>query len=110
MSVTQYVLCRQRDPWYDHGMTRKIGVSLPDDLYEWAAREVAEGQAESVSALIAHGLEVLRSRSDLAELVGDLKAEIGELDDETKARIEEAMRAAEEAQRRHLAKQMGPEQ
>jgi len=107
MSVTQYVLCRPRDPWYDRGMTKKIGVSLRDDLYEWAAREVAEGRAESVSALIAHGLEVLRSRSELAALVRDLKAEIGELDDETKARVDEAMRGAEEAQRRHRAKQMG---
>jgi len=88
-------------------MTRKIGVSLRDDLYAWAAREVTEGRAESVSALIAHGLEVLRSRSELAELVRDLKAEIGELDDETKARVDEAMRAAEEAQRRHRAKQTG---
>jgi Arc/MetJ-type ribon-helix-helix transcriptional regulator len=103
MSVTQYVLCHQRDPWYDRGMTRKIGVSLRDDLYEWAAREVTEGRAESVSALIAHGLEVLRSRSELAELVRDLEAEIGEVDEETKARAEDALRAAEEAQRRHLA-------
>jgi Arc/MetJ-type ribon-helix-helix transcriptional regulator len=84
-------------------MTRKIGVSLRDDLYEWAAHQVKEGQAESVSALIAHGLEVLRSRSELAEVVRDLKAEIGELDDETKARVDEAMRIAAEAQRRHLA-------
>jgi Arc/MetJ-type ribon-helix-helix transcriptional regulator len=108
MSVTQYVLCRQREPWYDRGMTKKIGVSLHGDLYEWAAREVAQGRAESVSALIAHGLEVLRSRSELAELVRDLEAEIGEVDEETKARAEEALRAAEEAQRRHLSKRTGP--
>lgn len=106
MSVTRYVLCRQRDPG-DRGMTRKIGVSLRCDLYEWAAIEVTEGRAESVPALIAHGLEVLRSRSELAELVRDLKAEIGELDDETKARVDEAMRGAEEAQRRHLAEKRG---
>jgi len=88
-------------------MTRKIGVSLRDDLYEWAAHEVAEGRAESVSALIAHGLEVLRSRSELAALVSDLEAQIGEVDDETKARAEDALRAAEEAQRRHLSKRTG---
>jgi hypothetical protein len=88
-------------------MTGKIGVSLQGDLYEWGAREVAEGRAKSVSALIAHGLEVLRSRSELAELVRDLKAEIGELNEETKTRVDEAMRAAEEAQRRHRGKRRG---
>jgi Arc/MetJ-type ribon-helix-helix transcriptional regulator len=40
-------------------MTRKIGVSLRDELYDWAAREVEEGRAESVSALVAEGLEIL---------------------------------------------------
>jgi hypothetical protein len=38
------------------GMTKKIGVSLRQELYDWAAREVEEGRAESVSALIAEGL------------------------------------------------------
>jgi len=88
-------------------MTKKIGVSLRDDLYEWAAREVEEGRAESVSALIAEGLQVLAARAQLEELIADLRAEVGELDEETKARVEEAMGAMEEAQRRHFAKRMG---
>jgi len=37
------------------GMTKKIGVSLRQELYDWAAREVEEGRAESVSALVAEG-------------------------------------------------------
>jgi Arc/MetJ-type ribon-helix-helix transcriptional regulator len=41
-------------------MTKKIGVSLRQELYDWAAREVEEGRAESVSALIAQGLELWR--------------------------------------------------
>ena len=88
-------------------MTKKIGISLRDELYEWAAREVEEGRAESVSALVAEGLEILAARSELAALVADLRAELGPTDEETRARVDEAMRAMEEAQRRHLAKRMG---
>jgi Arc/MetJ-type ribon-helix-helix transcriptional regulator len=84
-------------------MTKKIGVSLKDELYEWAAREVDEGRAESVSALIAEGLSVLEARSRLEALVRDLRAEAGEPDEQAKARIEEALRAADEAYHRHLA-------
>jgi Arc/MetJ-type ribon-helix-helix transcriptional regulator len=83
-------------------MTKKIGISLRDDLYEWAAREVEEGRAESVSALIAEGLQILGARAQLEVVVADLRAEIGELDDQAKARLEEALRAADEAYRRHL--------
>jgi len=93
---------------YDRGMTRKIGVSLRDELYEWAAREVEEGRAESVSALIAEGLEVLEARSRLESLVADLRAEIGPVDEGARARVDDALRAAEEAQRRYQAKRKGP--
>lgn len=90
--------------WYDRGMTMKIGVSLPDDLYEWAVREVDKGRAESVSGLIAHGLKVLRSQAELKALVEDMRAEFGEPDEETKAWAAAAFKAAEEAQWRHLTK------
>lgn len=83
-------------------MTRKIGISLRDELYEWAAREVEEGRAESVSALIAEGLEILEARAQLETLVADLAADIGELDDETRARVDDALSAADEAYRRRL--------
>ena len=88
--------------WYDLGMTKKIGISLKDELYEWASREVEEGRAESVSALIAEGLAVLEARSQLEALVTDLRA-AGEPDEQTKLRLEEALRGADEAYRRHLA-------
>ena len=84
-------------------MTKKIGISLKDELYEWVSREVEEGRAESVSALIAEALAVLEARSRLEALVADLRAETGEPDEQTKVRIEEALRAADEAYRRHLA-------
>ena len=56
-----------------------------------------------MSALIAEGLAVLEARSRLEALVADLRAEAGEPDEQAKARIEEALRAADEAYRRHLA-------
>jgi Arc/MetJ-type ribon-helix-helix transcriptional regulator len=84
-------------------MTKKIGISLKDERYEWASREVAEGRAESVSALIAEGLTVLEARSRLEALVADLRAAAGEPGGQVKARIEEALRGADEAYRRHLA-------
>jgi Arc/MetJ-type ribon-helix-helix transcriptional regulator len=34
-------------------MSKKIGVSLRQELYDWVGREVEEGRAESVPALIA---------------------------------------------------------
>jgi Arc/MetJ-type ribon-helix-helix transcriptional regulator len=89
--------------WYDCGMTKKIGISLRDDVYEWAAREVEEGRAESVSALIAEGLAMLEARSRLEALVTDLRAEAGVPDEQTRERVEEALRAADEAYRRLLA-------
>jgi Arc/MetJ-type ribon-helix-helix transcriptional regulator len=88
-------------------MTKKIGISLKDELYEWASLEVEEGRAESVSALIAEGLTVLEARSRLEALVTELRAETGEPDEQTRARIEEALRAADEAYRRHVAARAG---
>ncbi len=89
--------------WYDRGMTKKIGISLKDEVYEWASREVAEGRAESVSALIGEGLSVLEARSRLEALVTDLRADAGVPDEQAKARVEDALRAADEAYRRLLA-------
>ena len=88
-------------------MTRKIGISLRDDLYEWAAREVDEGRAESVSALIAEGLQILEARAQLEAVVADLRAGIGKLDDQAEARLNEALGAAEEAYRRHHSGRTG---
>lgn len=90
-----------------HGVTKKIGVSLRQDLYDWAAREVEEGRAESVSALIAEGLELLEARAQLEAVVTGLRADIGELDDQAKARLDEALSAADEAYRKHQGGRTG---
>ena len=89
------------------GMTKKIGVSLRQELYDWAAREVEEGRAESVSALIAEGLELLEARAQLEAVVTELHREAGELDDQAKARLAEALAAADEAYRRHRGSSAG---
>lgn len=41
---------------YDHGMTTKITVSLPDYQVQEAKRAVAEGRAESVSGYVSAAL------------------------------------------------------
>jgi Arc/MetJ-type ribon-helix-helix transcriptional regulator len=89
------------------GMTRKIGISLPDELYGWLSDQVSVGRADSVSALIASSVALLRSRTLLQEIVDDLTAVLGEPDDEEKSQVEAALRAADEAQRRHLARKIG---
>ena len=61
-------------------MTKKIGISLRQELSDWAAHEVEEGRAESVSALIAEGLELLESRAQLEAVVKALRTEVGDLD------------------------------
>jgi Arc/MetJ-type ribon-helix-helix transcriptional regulator len=88
-------------------MTKKIGVSLPDELYEWAAREVAAGKAESMSGLIAESLDARRARAELESLVADLTADLGDPDDDRKARLDDALRAADDAYREHLARKPG---
>jgi Arc/MetJ-type ribon-helix-helix transcriptional regulator len=81
------------------GMTKKIGISLRQELYDWAAHEVEEGRAESVSALIAEGLELLESRAQLEAVVKDLRTEIGDLDEQAKASLGAALGAADKAYR-----------
>jgi Arc/MetJ-type ribon-helix-helix transcriptional regulator len=83
------------------GMTKKIGVSLRQELYDWAAREVEEGRAESVSALIAEGLELLEARAQLEAVVTELYRDAGDLDEQAKAQLAEALAATDEAYRRH---------
>jgi Arc/MetJ-type ribon-helix-helix transcriptional regulator len=90
-----------------HGMTKKIGISLREELYDWAAREVEEGRAESVSALIAEGLELLESRAQLEAVVKDLRTEGGDLDEQAKASLGAALGAADEACRQHEAGRAG---
>ncbi|WP_084960095.1 hypothetical protein [Thermoactinospora rubra] len=76
-------------------MTKKIGISLPDDLYAWLQASVEEGRADSVSGMIADTLAARRQREGLAELVADLKAEFGEPTPEEVAWADDVLRRAQ---------------
>jgi Arc/MetJ-type ribon-helix-helix transcriptional regulator len=82
------------DPRYSCGMTKKIGISLSDELYEWAQQAVSAGRAETVSSVIAQALEAERRRAALRSLVEDLKAEAGEPTAQDYAWADEAIRKA----------------
>jgi Arc/MetJ-type ribon-helix-helix transcriptional regulator len=67
----------QQPPRYDSGMTKKIAVSLPDELVAAANRAVTDGRAASVSAYVASALARQVREDDLAVLVADMRAEQG---------------------------------
>jgi Arc/MetJ-type ribon-helix-helix transcriptional regulator len=62
---------------YDSGMTRKIAVSLPDELVAAARRAVHEGRAASVSAYVATALARQVREDDLTALLAEMRAEHG---------------------------------
>lgn len=66
-------------------MTKKIGISLTDELYARIQDEVEIGRAASVSGLISEAVGVYLQRRGLADLVEELKAEYGEPSPEEKA-------------------------
>jgi Arc/MetJ-type ribon-helix-helix transcriptional regulator len=62
---------------YDSGMTKKIAVSLPDDLVAEAHAAVAAGRASSVSAYVAQAMRQVSGQDSLAALLQDLIEESG---------------------------------
>jgi len=58
-------------------MTRKIAVSLPDELVEHARRAVTEGRAASVSAYVAAALAERQRTEGLAALLDEMLGETG---------------------------------
>ena len=89
---------------YDDRMTKaRITVSLDAQLVADANRLVADGHAESVSALVSEALaEQVRKRSKLAalrELVAEYEAEHGAF---TEEELEEGRRRDAEESARHL--------
>lgn len=57
-------------------MTRKIAVSLPDELVDSARRAVDEGRASSVSAFVADALARRVRQDSLTTLLDDLDREL----------------------------------
>jgi antitoxin ParD1/3/4 len=58
-------------------MTRKIAVSLPDELVAAAKRAVDEGRAASVSAYVAVALARQVREDDLTALLAEMRAAHG---------------------------------
>jgi Arc/MetJ-type ribon-helix-helix transcriptional regulator len=56
-------------------MTRKIAISLLDDLVEQARRAVESGGAPSVSAYIAEAMSERGRRERLADVLGEMLAD-----------------------------------
>lgn len=81
---------------YDHGMTAKIAVSLPDHLVAEARAAVAEGRSASVSAYVAQAMDEKSRRRTLAEVLDDLDAEFGAPSDTLTDRADRALDALRE--------------
>ncbi len=61
-------------------MTKKIAVSLPDDLVASMRRAVAEGRASSVSGYVSTAVARAEREDSLTRLLDDLDRELGEVD------------------------------
>ncbi|MCG5214480.1 ribbon-helix-helix domain-containing protein [Streptosporangium soli] len=93
-------------PGYTHSMTKKIGVSVPDDLFRLMQEEVESGRAASISGLISDAVGNHIQRIQLAALVTELVEEFGEPGPEAKAWADEVLAKA----RRLRLRSMGVEE
>ncbi|MDP4013861.1 MAG: hypothetical protein U0990_07510 [Candidatus Nanopelagicales bacterium] len=59
-------------------MTKKITVSLPDELVLEAQRAVEQGRADNVSAYVARAMSQQREDDTLTELVSQMRSSGGE--------------------------------
>ncbi len=74
---------------YDEGMsTRRITLTLPEELLDAAERAVAAGRARSVSAYVAAAAGAGEARLNFVEVVRRWRAEAGEPDREQAAEVE----------------------
>lgn len=78
-------------------MTKKIGISLPDETYAWVQAKIEQGSAESVSGLIAQSLDRDRKREELRELLEEWSVEVGPPTAEEQTWVNEAVAKAHTA-------------
>jgi Arc/MetJ-type ribon-helix-helix transcriptional regulator len=78
-------------------MTKKIGISLPDETYAWVQAKVEEGSAESVSGLIAQSLDRDRKHEELRTLLEEWSAEVGPTTTDEQTWVNEAVVKAHSA-------------
>jgi Arc/MetJ-type ribon-helix-helix transcriptional regulator len=75
-------------------MTKKIGISLPDETYAWIQAKIERGAAETVSGVIAQSLERERKREELRDLLAEWSAEIGPPSADEQRWVDEAVTKA----------------
>ncbi|MBO3746298.1 hypothetical protein J5X84_09500 [Streptosporangiaceae bacterium NEAU-GS5] len=83
-------------------MTKKIGVSLPDDIYSWMRSRVEDGFADSISGLIADLAVAERQKTELTAFVADLVGEFGEPGPDADAWIDDAITRARGVRQGHV--------
>lgn len=76
---------------YDHGMTTKIAVSLPDEQVAAARRAVDQGRAASVSGFVSDALRETVREDALAALLADMDEELGKVPDDVQRAADEAL-------------------
>ncbi len=79
--------------------TKKITVTVPEELAAYIRRQVDAGAYESVSAFITRAAEGLRDFEPLDLLIASMIAETGEPDSDAHAWVEGAMTKASLARR-----------
>lgn len=78
--------------------TKKITVTVPEELADYIRRQVDAGAYESVSAFVTRAAESLRDFEPLDLIIASMIAETGEPDAPTVTWVEEAMAKAGRAQ------------
>jgi hypothetical protein len=68
-------------------MTVKVSISLPDEVHALAERAVAAGRAPTLSALIADAISTYYNPNGLRQLLDELDAEFGPVDEETRRQV-----------------------
>ncbi len=82
---------------YDQSMTRRITVSLPDDLVAAVTAAVQAGRAASVSAYVAEALTQKVAGETLEQFLADWRERAGEQTPEDNAWAERALGARDSA-------------
>lgn len=82
---------------YDQSMTRRITVSLPDELVAAATTAVRAGRAASVSAYVAEALTEKVAGETLEQFLADWRERAGEPTPEDNAWAERALGARDSA-------------
>jgi Arc/MetJ-type ribon-helix-helix transcriptional regulator len=72
-------------------MKSRITITIDQDLLDLAEQAVTDGRAKSVSAWIAASLEPQLRRESLAEVMAEIRAEIGTATAEEDAWAREAL-------------------